>query len=114
MKNNLEDLLKDKQLRDKGAFYSLAQILGMPVEDIPEDKLQVFKEIMEMTELYKLMADQSVLNMSRKQRRQQEKNYENRNKITPRHLPTSQTKRINKCLVLHYSIAYVIPYSSSN
>lgn len=73
MKNNLEDLLKDKQLRDKGAFYSLAQILGMPVEEIPEDKLKIFKEIMEMTELYKLMADQSVLNMSRKQRRQQEK-----------------------------------------
>lgn len=79
MKQNLEDILNDKHIREKGAFYSFAKILGMPTDEIPEEKLQTFKEVIEMCDLYKLMSEQSAVPLNRQQRRKAKKD-ENKNK----------------------------------
>ena len=42
MKQNTEDILKEKHIREKGAVHAFAKILGMPVDEIPEEKLQIF------------------------------------------------------------------------
>ncbi len=73
MKQNLDDILKDKHIKEKDAFYSFAKILGMPTDEIPEEKMQIFQEVIKMCDLYKLMNEQSAVPLSREQRRKLKK-----------------------------------------
>ena len=69
MKQNTEDILKDKEAKDKGPVYCVAKTLGLDFKDVPKDKLDIFEEVLTGSDLYKLIVGQTTDNMSREQRR---------------------------------------------
>ena len=69
MKQNAEDILKDKEAKDKGPVYCVAKTLGLDFKDVPKDKLDIFEEVLTGSDLYKLIVGQTTDNMSREQRR---------------------------------------------
>lgn len=73
MEQNMEDLLNDKNTREKGPFYCVSKTLGLSFEDVPKDKLSIFEEVLTGSDLYKLMVGQTTSSMHRKQRRAMER-----------------------------------------
>lgn len=73
LKENMEELIRDKQTKEKEPFYCVAKTLGLNFEDVPKDKLAIFEEILTDSDLYKLMVGQTTATMPRSQRRKLER-----------------------------------------
>lgn len=79
MKQNLEEILELRKTQEVTAFESFAKILGMDFTEIPKEKLEIFAEVLNMCDLYKMMGSQSAVPLNREQKRKLKKD-ENKNK----------------------------------
>lgn len=73
LQENIEELIRDKEAKEKGPFYCVAKTLGLNFEDVPKNKLSIFEEVLTDSDLYKLMVGQTTAAMPRSHRRKLER-----------------------------------------